>query len=87
MTADRARAPWTARQVKCLQRYQRCDYTHEYTGVDGRPLVPRVDGWAAVIGGPVVQDWCLANHARYAHCDHSRTVGGLPTCAACKAQA
>jgi len=67
MTSDPtlSHAPWTPEQVKCLEKWQSCAYVHPFTG-ENPPggeevrLIPTVDGWVEVIGGPVVQTWAHA---------------------------
>lgn len=51
------KAPWTAEHVESLSAYQSDQSVHPYTSSSGKILIPTVDGWVEVIGGPVVQDW------------------------------
>ena len=53
-------APWTTEQVESLNGYQNCGHTHPFTygdGADQVDLIATPEGWVAVEGGPVVQDW------------------------------
>ena len=54
------KAPWTEDQVSSLNGWQTCGYVHPFTYGDGDEqidLIATPDGWVAVEGGPVVQDW------------------------------
>ncbi len=54
------RAPWTEDQVNSLNGYQACGFHHPFTFGDEPnkvDLIATTDGWVAIEGGSVVQDW------------------------------
>ena len=58
------RAPWTPRQVACLEARQGWEYMHEYTCECGHTLIPTPAGWECDECA-YTQDWCHAPDASF----------------------
>ena len=51
--------PWTEDEVASLKGYQECGFGHEFTGPDGKPLIPTATGWTNE-NGVLMQNWAHA---------------------------